>query len=158
MYRSFSLIAALVLALFAANAAAQSPLGATFEKSALEIVGQSGRHAFTVELAVEPAQTSQGLMYRRAMKPDSGMLFDFGEPPRRASMWMKNTFLPLDMLFIKPDGVIESIAQRTVPQSLVAISSRGPVRGVLELNGGTVSRLGIKPGDRVEHPIFATAK
>ena len=80
------------------------------------------------------------------------MLFDFGARPERASMWMKNTYIPLDMLFIKPDGKIESIAERTVPHSLEALSSRGPVRYVLELNGGMSARLGIEPGDRVEIP------
>jgi uncharacterized membrane protein (UPF0127 family) len=73
-------------------------------------------------------------------------------------MWMKNTYIPLDMLFINADGEIESIAARTIPHSLESVSSRGPVRGVLELNGGTAARLGIAPGDVVEHPIFETAK
>lgn len=140
------------------TAAQQSPLATRFETSDLVIVGESGRHEFTVEMAVTPQQRSQGLMYRRSMATDGGMLFDFGRRPTRASMWMKNTFIPLDMLFIRADGEIESIAARTVPHSLVSISSEGPVRGVLELNGGTAYRLGIKPGDRVEHPIFGAAE
>jgi uncharacterized membrane protein (UPF0127 family) len=144
--------------LVATAAAAQSPTEVTFERSALVIVGEAGRNSFDVELALTPDQRSRGLMYRRAMAPNAGMLFDFGKRVQRVSMWMKNTILPLDMLFIDADGRIESIAERTVPQSLVAISSRGLVRGVLELNGGTVSRLGIKPGDRVEHPIFGNEK
>jgi len=123
-----------------------------FENGALAIVTEAGRHEFNVELAKSPQQRSQGLMYRREMAAAAGMLFDFGVRPNRASMWMKNTFIPLDMLFIKPDGRIESIAERTVPHSLEAISSRGPVRYVLELNAGTASRLGIAPGDRVELP------
>jgi len=138
--------------------AQQSPLATKFEHSRLAIISQSGRHEFEVELAVTPQQRSQGLMYRRNMLPDAGMLFDFGRQPTRASMWMRNTFIPLDMLFIKADGEIESIAARTVPHSLETISSDGPVRGVLELNGGTADRLGIKPGDRVEHPIFEAAR
>ena len=147
----------LVLSLPGAGAAQQSPLATTFATSRLVIVGESGRHDFTVELAATPEQRAQGLMYRRSMAADGGMLFDFGPWPQRAAMWMKNTYIPLDMLFIKADGEIESIAERTVPQSLETISSRGPVRGVLELNGGTASRLGIAPGDVVAHPIFGTA-
>lgn len=146
-----------LLPLAGAASAQQMQPAATFETSSLVIVGKSGRHAFTVEMAVKPQQRAQGLMYRRRMAPDAGMLFDFGREHRRASMWMKNTFIPLDMLFIKADGEIESIAARTVPHSLETISSRGPVRGVLELNGGTSARLGIVPGDRVEHRIFGTA-
>lgn len=118
----------------------------------LAIVTDAGQHDFAVELALTPEQRGQGLMYRRELAPDAGMLFDFGSRAGRASMWMKNTFIPLDMLFIEADGEIESIAERTTPQSLEAVSSRGPVRYVLELNGGTAARLGIKPGDRVELP------
>ncbi len=155
MRQSLTSLAIVFALLFAFAAVAQSPTGVTFENSDLDIVGEAGRHSFDVELALTPDQRSQGLMFRRAMKPNAGMLFDFGKRPQRVSMWMKNTILPLDMLFIEADGRIESITERTVPQSLEAISSRGPVRGVLELNGGTVSRLGIKPGDHIEHPIFA---
>jgi uncharacterized membrane protein (UPF0127 family) len=123
---------------------------ANFDKGDLTIVAANGRHEFTVELALTPQQQQQGLMFRREMAPDAGMLFDFGRRPRRASMWMKNTYIPLDMLFIEADGTIESIAERTTPHSLETISSRGQVRYVLELNGGTVARLGIAPGDRME--------
>ncbi len=148
------MLAALVLAV---AAPAQQVRLAEFEKSKLAIVSTSGRHVFDVELAVTPNQRSQGLMFRYEMAPEAGMLFDFGPTERRQSMWMKNTYIPLDMLFIKADGRIESIAERTVPRSLEVISSRGRVRAVLELNGGTASRLGIRPGDRVEHPIFRSA-
>ena len=135
----------------------QTPSAAGFQRSELAIVTDSGRHVFEVELAVKPRQRAQGLMYRRKMAPGAGMLFDFGRGAGRSSMWMKNTYIPLDMLFIRADGEIESIAARTVPHSLESISSRGPVRGVLELNGGTAARLGIVPGDRIEHRIFGTA-
>jgi uncharacterized membrane protein (UPF0127 family) len=148
----------LLLSLAGAASAQQSPLATTFETSRIVIAGETGRHEFTVEMAVKPQQRAQGLMYRRKMAPDAGMLFDFGRGGGRASMWMKNTFIPLDMLFIRGDGEIESIAERTVPHSLETISSRGPVRGVLELNGGTAARLGIVPGDRVEHGMFGTAR
>jgi len=146
------LLPILLFAVLAAGTAlAQSPI-ANFQTGSLAIVTGVGRHEFTVELASTPGQRSQGLMYRREMARDAGMLFDFGARPDRASMWMKNTYIPLDMLFIKADGKIESIAERTVPHSLEALSSRGPVRYVLELNGGTTARLGIEPGDRVEVP------
>lgn len=145
------LFAILGILLAPALSAGQGML-ATFEKGELAIVTAGGRHEFTVELALTTQQHQQGLMFRRRLAPDAGMLFDFGPRPRRASMWMKNTYIPLDMLFIKPDGVIESIAQRTTPHSLEAISSRGMVRYVLEVNGGTAARLGITPGDRVELP------
>lgn len=145
------------LALVVVAAAQQVSLATPFATSSLVIVSDTGRHAFTVELAVTPEQRAQGLMFRRKLAPDAGMLFDMGRHAGRAAMWMKNTYIPLDMLFIEADGKIESIAERAVPHSLETISSRGPVRAVLELNGGTAARLGIEPGDRVEHELFGTA-
>ena len=150
MKRFFFLVVFSIL--LAPAAASTQGLLAKFEKGELAIVTADGRHEFTVELALTTAQHQQGLMFRREMAPDAGMLFDFGPRPRRASMWMKNTYIPLDMLFIKADGQIDSIAERTTPHSLEAISSRGMVRYVLEINGGTAARLGIAPGDRVELP------
>lgn len=139
-----------VAVLLAAGVAQAQGLLANFDKGDLAIVTANRRHEFSVELALTPQQHQQGLMFRREMARDAGMLFDFGPRLRRASMWMKNTYIPLDMLFIKADGEIESIAERTTPHSLEPINSRGPVRYVLELNGGTAARLGIAPGDRVE--------
>lgn len=121
---------------------------------ALSIVTQAGqRQAFQVEVARNDADRAQGLMYRRSMAPDRGMLFDFGrvEP---VSMWMQNTYLSLDMLFVRPDGTIARIAANTEPLSTRTIPSGEPVLAVLELNAGTAAKLGIKPGDRIEHPIF----
>ena len=121
---------------------------------ALSIVTQGGqRQSFQVEVARNDADRAQGLMFRRSMGADRGMLFDFGrvEP---VSMWMQNTYLPLDMLFIRADGTIARIAANTEPLSTRTISSGEPVLAVLELNAGTAARLGIKPGDRVEHPVF----
>jgi len=111
------------------------------------------RHNFTVELAATDADRQQGLMYRRELAADAGMLFDYGRD-RRSSMWMRNTYIPLDMLFIKSNGEIESIKERTVPHSETAIRSKGRVRAVLELNAGTAFRLGIEPGDTVRHALF----
>ena len=112
-----------------------------------------GRVTFSVEIANTPESRTIGLMHRRDMPADSGMLFDFIQSAP-VSMWMKDTLIPLDMLFIRSDGIITNIAQRTVPRSTVPINSTGPVLGVLELNGGTCARLDIKPGDRIIHPIF----
>ena len=126
---------------------------ASFDKTELVILSGAKRHPFQVELAISGEQMAQGLMFRRQMAPDAGMLF-LHPSERELSMWMKNTFLPLDMLFIAADGRITRIAARTVPQSLATISSEGPALAVLELNAGTAERLGIKPGDRVEHAAF----
>jgi uncharacterized protein len=119
----------------------------------LTIVSQGGRHAFKVEVARTPQDREQGLMYRQSMPADQGMLFDFArvEP---VSMWMRNTYIPLDMLFIRPDGSIARVAENAEPLSLRGIPSGEPVLAVLELNGGTARRLGIKAGDRAEHPLF----
>ena len=138
--------------------AGAAPLRAleTFESDALAIETAAGeRHGFTVELAMTPAQQAQGLMFRRAMPAERGMLFVYASP-RRTSMWMKNTFIPLDMLFIAADGRIVKVVERTVPRSLAAISSEEVVLAVLELNAGTASRLGIAPGDRVLHSAFGS--
>ena len=126
----------------------------TFERGSLAIETAAGaRHDFQVELAVTPAQQAQGLMHRRSLAADAGMLFLYLRV-RPVSMWMKNTFIPLDMLFLAPDGRIVRIVERTVPESLEVISSEVPVAGVLELNGGTAARLRIAIGDRVRHPAF----
>jgi uncharacterized membrane protein (UPF0127 family) len=120
----------------------------------LAILTKAGqRHAFQVEVARNDADRAQGLMFRRSMVPDHGMLFDFGrvEP---VAMWMQNTYIPLDMLFIRPDGTIARVAANAEPLSTRTIPSGEPVLAVLELNGGTASRLGIKAGDRVEHALF----
>jgi uncharacterized protein len=126
-------------------------LAQTFEP--LTIAGASGRHAFQVEVARNDAERAQGLMYRRSLAPDRGMLFDFARV-QPISMWMQNTYIPLDMIFIRPDGTIARIAANAEPLSTRTIPSGEPVLAVLELNGGTAARLGVKPGDRVEHPLF----
>ncbi|QLL61466.1 DUF192 domain-containing protein [Sinorhizobium mexicanum] len=121
----------------------------SFGRDKLRLLTGTGAHDLTVELAVDPGQREQGLMYRRQMAPDHGMLFDFGET-RRVMMWMKNTYLPLDMLFVARDGTVRTIHENAVPLSEAIIDSGEPVAFVLELNAGTVKRLGIEPGDRLE--------
>jgi hypothetical protein len=120
----------------------------------LEIVTSTGVHAFSVEMATNDAERERGLMYRRFMPADRGMLFDFKrEEP--VMFWMKNTYIPLDMIFISRAGIVVSIAADAEPLSERTIPSGGPCYGVLELNGGVAARIGLKPGDKVLHPIFA---
>lgn len=139
--------------LLAVSAAAVAQL-AQFPTAELTIVTAGGPHKFNVEVAATPAQLQQGLMFRQKLAPDAGMLFDF-KAPTPATMWMKNTLIPLDMLFVDQQGRIINIQQRAVPGSLDTIAAAAPARAVIELNGGTASRLGIRPGDKVIFPIFS---
>ena len=134
------------------NAAWAQGAFASFERGTLTIETASGQsHRIEVELALTPAQQAQGLMHRRDLAPDAGMLFIYsGDRP--VHMWMKNTLIPLDMLFLTRDGRIVKVVERAVPLSLQTISSDEAVAAVLELNGGTVDRLGIAAGDRILHP------
>lgn len=112
-------------------------------------------HRYEVEIAATPRARAQGLMFRRELAPRAGMLFDFGRD-EVARMWMKNTFIPLDMVFAGRDGTVRGIVRNARPRSLDTISSRVPVRAVLELNGGEAERIGLAPGDRIRHPVFGT--
>ncbi|PYE42612.1 hypothetical protein DFI02_106185 [Rhizobium sp. PP-F2F-G20b] len=124
----------------------------TFEKAPLRIATTDGKtHIFTVELALDSNQRAQGLMFRREMPADHGMFFDFGQT-RQVMMWMKNTFLPLDMLFVSKDGKVETIHENAVPHSESIIDSRVPVAYVVELNAGVAKTLSITPGAHVELP------
>jgi hypothetical protein len=114
------------------------------------------RHEFNVEMAITPDQQTVGLMFRTSVPAEGGMLFDWGVP-RDSQMWMRNTVASLDMVFINADGTIRSIAERTVPESLAVVDSRGPVRATLELAAGTAARLNIRVGDRVQQRIFGNA-
>jgi hypothetical protein len=119
----------------------------------LSIETASGVQRFHVEIADNDAEREQGLMYRRSMAADHGMLFAFN-PPQQVSFWMHNTFLSLDLIFIGSDGHILNITANATPFSDDNIPSAGPVAGVLELNAGRAAALGILPGDRVRHRIF----
>jgi uncharacterized membrane protein (UPF0127 family) len=141
-----------VLAAVLAVAVAGLPARAV-DPGELVIETPAGSQSFTVELAATPGERSRGLMFRRSMRPDHGMLFDF-ETPQPVAFWMKNTPLPLDMLFIDGTGVVVQIEADTVPYSEDPIPSQQPIRAVLEVNAGTAKRLGIEPGAKVRHPIF----
>jgi uncharacterized membrane protein (UPF0127 family) len=150
---SFRTISSVVMALFfllATVATAQEPAAEIkFSTSELTIRSAGGKeHPFIVELATNDEQRARGLMFRKQMAPDHGMLFDFGQA-RRVTMWMENTILPLDMLFIRKDGIITHIRENAVPYSRDTIDSRHPVNFVLELNAGRTKALGIRVGDKV---------
>jgi uncharacterized membrane protein (UPF0127 family) len=119
----------------------------------LEIVTKSGVHVFSVEMATTEEEKTTGLMYRKELADGKGMLFDFS-PEQQVSMWMKNTYISLDMIFIRADGRILRIAENTEPQSTKIIPSGGLAKGVLEVIAGTAQKYGIAPGDRVGHPLF----
>ncbi|HXP32171.1 MAG TPA: DUF192 domain-containing protein [Stellaceae bacterium] len=153
MFLRSSLIVAALLSLLAVAARADL---ASFDKSSITLDTAAGPQRFSVELALTPQQQEQGLMYRRALPADGGMLFVF-PADQTATFWMRNTLIPLDMLFIAADGRIADIHERAVPLSEATISSKVPVRAVLEVNGGTVRRLAIKRGDVVHSAVFGNA-
>lgn len=143
-----------LLFLFASPALADGPATVTFGQGEVTIATSGGsKFHFSVEVAETEDQLHQGLMFRDAMAPDAGMLFLLGTE-EIASFWMRNTFLPLDMLFIARDGRITNIHHNAAPGSTAIVSSTAPVTGVLELNGGVAARLGIHAGDRIIHPAF----
>jgi len=127
---------------------------AAAELQPLEIASKGGVHVFAVEMASTPAEQAKGLIFRRELPEGQGILFDFHHQ-QSTSFWMKNTYIPLDMIFIRGDGRILRMAENTVPLSEALVPSGGPVRAVLEVNAGMARKLGIAPGDRVAHPIFS---
>ncbi len=161
MPRVRSLAAALSLSLagllgapLALGAADTSHAQPELPREKLTIITHDGkRYVFNVEMAKTADQQTVGLMFRTHVADDAGMLFDWGIP-RESQMWMKNTLVPLDMVFINEDGSIRTIAENTVPKSLAVIASHGPVRATLELAGGVTEKDDIRVGDRVEGSIF----
>jgi uncharacterized membrane protein (UPF0127 family) len=131
---------------------ASGPAGAAGEQT-VEIASKTGVHIFSVEVVDNDADRAKGLMYRRELPEGRGMLFDF-QRDQEVSFWMQNTYIPLDMIFIRGDGQILRIEENAEPLSTRMIPSRGAVRAVLEVIGGTSRKLGIAPGDRVAAPIF----
>jgi uncharacterized protein len=140
----------------AASPVAIASLAAAQEAPRLESVGlitESQSNFITAEIADTDALRARGLMFRHRLPEGQGMLFDF-EKPRPASMWMKDTYMSLDMIFIRADGSIAAIAENTVPKSVDVISVEEPVKGVLELTAGSAKKFGLKKDDQIIHPIF----
>lgn len=119
----------------------------------LQVVTPKGSFDFAVELAETDAQRERGLMFRQSLAPDRGMLFDF-QVPRMVAFWMKNTLIPLDIIYIAQDGTVISIARNATPKSLVPLPSGGAALGVLEIAGGRAEAIGLLPGDKIRHRIF----
>ncbi|HET6185090.1 MAG TPA: DUF192 domain-containing protein [Acetobacteraceae bacterium] len=154
MRRRAVILGSLALPLAAARAQEPTQAQPKLPTEKLVIVTRDGgRHEFEVELATTYVQQEIGEMFRTSIPPNEGMLFVWGAP-RESQMWMKNTLVPLDMVFINADGTIRHIAENTVPHSLRVIDSHGPVAATLELAGGTTARLGITVGDKVLAPQF----
>src|SRR6266581_7875452 len=141
-----AVLAVCVVSAFGARAASVQPL---------EIVTKKGVQVFSVEMATTEQEKETGLMYRKELADGKGMLFDF-TPEQQVSMWMKNTYISLDMIFIRADGRILRIAENTETLSTKIIASHGLARAVLEVPAGTAQKYGIRPGDRVGHPLFGS--
>lgn len=149
-----SIAAGCLAAVLLILALAAMPAGAASFQP-LEIVTKNGVQVFSVEMATTEEEKQTGLMYRKELADGKGMLFDFS-PEQEVSMWMKNTYISLDMIFIRADGRILRIAENTEPMSTRIISSGGLAKGVLEVPAGTAQKYGIRPGDRVGHPLFGS--
>jgi uncharacterized membrane protein (UPF0127 family) len=130
--------------------------GSAAQEERLELVTASGVHALDIEIAATPEKQALGLMFRTSLPDTKGMLFQHSAP-NELSMWMRNTYIPLDMVFIRADGTVHRIEARTEPLSERIIASEGPVTAVLEIAGGAAERMGLKPGDKVRHPYFGSA-
>ena len=126
-------------------------------RETLKLITAQGTHTIDVEVTETPAEKAQGLMFRTRLADTGGMLF-FYDTPQEITMWMRNTYIPLDMVFIRADGVVHRIEARTEPLSENIVASKGDVTACLELAGGAAERLGLKPGDKVEHRFFKPAK
>ncbi|MCD1634558.1 DUF192 domain-containing protein [Martelella mediterranea] len=150
-FGNWKMLAAAFLLLFGGLAVAQTEI--TFETSRLTLHTETGDHEIVVELAETEQQRQRGLMYRTELAPDHGMIFDLGQP-RTASMWMANTLIPLDMVFIRTDGTVAGFYEEAEPGSKRVIASREPVKYVLELAGGQAQAYGLKPGDTVTGPAL----
>jgi uncharacterized membrane protein (UPF0127 family) len=146
--------AALLFVFVALTAHFATPLDAKMRAERLWLLTSAGQETpIDIEIALAPQEKALGLMFRTELADGRGMLFPY-ESPREVTMWMRNTYIPLDMVFIRADGVVHRIEKRAEPLSDRTISSHGPVTAVLELPGGAAERLGLKPGDRVRHSTF----
>ncbi len=146
-------LVSLLAAAFLSVGLSASAQGQKLPTEPLDIVTSGGVKHFTVEIADTDQTRETGLMFRKSMAPDRGMLFDF-QTPQPVTFWMKNTLIPLDMIFIAKDGRVVSIARNARPMSEALIPSGGPIVGVLELRGGRAAEIAVKPGDEVRERIF----
>ncbi|MFC7290734.1 DUF192 domain-containing protein [Hirschia litorea] len=153
MKKLLSTLAVLSVVAMGHPAALAQDGGVKFETGSLVIKTDDSQLTFNIEIADSAEETTQGLMFRETLAEDAGMLFDFGVP-REPNMWMKNTLIPLDILFLDDEGVIVAIARNARPHSQRRISPGMIVKGVLELNGGVAAKMDIQPGDVVQHAIF----
>ncbi|OYW30048.1 MAG: hypothetical protein B7Z44_02480 [Caulobacter sp. 12-67-6] len=144
------LSAVLAGALFVGGIAIAKPAG---KLETVELITAKGRARFQVEIAATRAEQQRGLMFRKSLAPDRGMLFTYAKP-QPAAFWMKNTLIPLDIVYIAPNGRVLSIVRNAQPHNEMPMPSGGPVLGVLEIAGGRAAQLGILPGDKVLHRIF----
>ena len=157
-----SIRAAILAALFvfvhlAVPPGGAAPLRAEMRKDILKLITASGEHSFQVEVAETAEQKSRGLMFRRSLADDAGMIFPY-LPPQEATMWMRNTYISLDMVFIRGDGIVHRIEVGTEPFSEAVIASNGDVAAVLELKAGISQKIGLRPGDKVVHRLFPVKK
>ena len=152
-YTPFPKPATLPLALALAALLALAPVRAQEGTEGLDIITATGPHHFSVEVMRTDAGREKGLMFRKNMPKDRGMLFDF-KTEQPVMMWMKNTYLPLDMVFISRNGKVVNVAENAEPLSEAIIASDGPVFAVLEVNAGEARQIGVKPGDEVHHSMF----
>ena len=130
--------------------AVAAPLAACSDEGKLVLHTATGDHNFNVEVVDTPESRAEGLMFRQELADDAGMLFDF-QQEREVSFWMRNTFIPLDMIFVGSDGVVKTIHVNARPQDPTSIPSQVPVQFVLEIPGGRSEEIGLKPGDSMEH-------
>lgn len=157
LFAILALVAGLAWLFFAPDGAEDTanrpPTGVQMEP--LSLVTSTGTHKLQVEVARTPKAQALGLMYRTELAADVGMLF-VHKRPQEVAMWMKNTYISLDMVFITLDGTVHRIEPRTEPHSETLIRSQGLVNAVLELPGGAAHRYGLKPGDKVRHAFFGS--
>ncbi len=147
------LLLCFVLPLAACFESKESIISKTEPLTILDSLGEE-RVMLHVEVVSQPEEMRRGLMFRESMGDDTGMLFDFGGAEAERGFWMKNTLIPLDMLFIKADGTVHHIHENAIPHDLTSIRSNGSVAAVLEINGGLSQKLGIQKGDKVKHTVF----
>lgn len=144
------------LALTACATASEAGVPQQLPLTPLAIQTATGTHAFQVQVAASNAEKETGLMFRASMPADEGMIFDYGAA-QTVYIWMKNTLIPLDLIYIRSDGTVSSVYEGAQPGDLTPRGSKEPVVAVLELNAGAADRIGLAPGDRVLHAIFGTA-